>query len=206
MLFALFQVFLRLIYVWQLFFGSLCYNVLVPLLIESTIQSYLSTHHTYGLQNLPNPVPVHFFKDFIYLFLDRGEGREKERKRSIRVWLPLPYPPPGAWPTTQACALTGNPTGDSLVHRPVLNPLSHTSQGYLCILTRKKMFQHTVLAWDSAQDSSHLLVLVRVTMPQYCPPPTRENASSFVACSVFISLGIRHEVQNKLTISTMVPL
>ena len=33
------------------------------------------------------------------------------------------------WPATQACALTGNGTGDPLVHRLVLNPLSHTSQG-----------------------------------------------------------------------------
>ena len=30
-----------------------------------------------------------FFKDFIYLFLERGEGREKERERNIDVWLPL---------------------------------------------------------------------------------------------------------------------
>ena len=30
-----------------------------------------------------------FFKDFIYLFLDRGVGREKERERNINVWLPL---------------------------------------------------------------------------------------------------------------------
>ena len=26
-----------------------------------------------------------FFKDFIYLFLDRGEGQEKERERNINV-------------------------------------------------------------------------------------------------------------------------
>ena len=37
----------------------------------------------------------------------------------------------GTWPTTQACALIGNRTGNPLVHRPVLNPLSHTSQGSL---------------------------------------------------------------------------
>ena len=35
----------------------------------------------------------------------------------------------GTWPATQACALTGNRTGDPLVHRSVFNPLSHTSQG-----------------------------------------------------------------------------
>ena len=31
-------------------------------------------------------------KDFIYLFLDRGEGREWE-ERNISVWLPLTPPP-----------------------------------------------------------------------------------------------------------------
>ena len=42
---------------------------------------------------------LHFFflsffnKDFIYLFLERGEGEEKERERNINVWLPLEHPP-----------------------------------------------------------------------------------------------------------------
>ena len=68
------------------------------------------------------------FKDFIYLFLDRAEGREKERNRNISVWLPLKYPLLRTWAKTQACALTGNRTGDPLVRRPVFNPLSHTRQ------------------------------------------------------------------------------
>ena len=33
-----------------------------------------------------------FFKDFIYLFLERGKWREKERERNINVWLPLARP------------------------------------------------------------------------------------------------------------------
>ena len=72
-----------------------------------------------------------FFKKilFIYLFLERGEGKEKEKERNINVWLSLAHPPLGTWPTTQACALTGNRTSDPLVYRPALNPLSHTSQG-----------------------------------------------------------------------------
>ena len=41
----------------------------------------------------------------------------------------------GTWPATQACALTGNRTGDLLVHRPALNPLSDTSQGSLFLTT-----------------------------------------------------------------------
>ena len=77
-----------------------------------------------------------FFKKkyFIYLFSDRGEGKEKERERNINVWLPLSHSLLGTWPATQACVLTGNRTGNPLVHRPVLNPLSHTSQGYITLL------------------------------------------------------------------------
>ena len=66
-----------------------------------------------------------FFLRF-YLFIFRGKGREKERERNINVWLPVMWPPLRTWPTAQACALTGNRTGDPLLHRPALNPLSYT--------------------------------------------------------------------------------
>ena len=75
--------------------------------------------------------PLYFF--FKILFLDRGEGKEKERERNINVWLPLTHHLLGSWPATQACALTGNQTGDLLVRRPALNSLSHTSQGILVL-------------------------------------------------------------------------
>ena len=71
-----------------------------------------------------------FFKDFICLFLEREERKEKER--NINVWLPLMHPLLGTWPTTQACALTGNQTSNPLARRPALNLLSHTSQGNVC--------------------------------------------------------------------------
>ena len=44
-------------------------------------------------------------------------------------WLPLARLQLGMWPTTQAQALTGNPTNNLWVCRPVLNPLGHTIQG-----------------------------------------------------------------------------
>ena len=72
------------------------------------------------------------YKNFLiwfYLFIFRGEGKEKERERNINVWLPLTRPLLGAWLATQACALTGNQTGDSLVCRTSLYPLSYTCQG-----------------------------------------------------------------------------
>ena len=83
----------------------------------------------------------YFFKDFVYLFLDRGDWREKERERNIDVMcerytdrLPLAHPQLGTWPATQACALTENRTADPLVCRPALNPLSHTSHGYKMLI------------------------------------------------------------------------
>ena len=54
---------------------------------------------------------------------------EKERERTIHIWLPLRHLLLRTWPATQACALMGNWTGDPLIHKPALNPLSHTSQG-----------------------------------------------------------------------------
>ena len=76
-----------------------------------------------------------FFKDFIYLFLDRGEGREKEVERNIKMWLPLACPPLGTQPATQACALTWNQTGYASVHSLALYPQSNTIQGsHWCFL------------------------------------------------------------------------
>ena len=71
--------------------------------------------------------PLKKKKDFIYLFLERGKEREGEKHQCVVA--SLVRPPPGIWPATRACALTGNPTSDPLVHRLVLNPLSYTSQG-----------------------------------------------------------------------------
>ena len=65
-----------------------------------------------------------FFK-ILLIFLDRREG-------NVNVWLPVVHPLLGAWPETQARALIGiKMVSDPLVGRPVHNPLSHTSQGYV---------------------------------------------------------------------------
>ena len=54
---------------------------------------YRSNHHRPNYEvHVSNNVT--FLKDFIYLFLERGEGRE----RNINVWLPLIWPPLGTWP------------------------------------------------------------------------------------------------------------
>ena len=53
-------------------------------------------------------ISFYFLKDFIHLFLERGEREEKEREGIINVWLPLVHPMLGTWPTNQACDLTRN--------------------------------------------------------------------------------------------------
>ena len=94
-----------------------------PTIFPSLFRSKFFTYIIFSLKKI-------FFLRF-YLFIFReGGGREKERERNINVWLPLVHPLLGTWPTTQACALTGNWTSNPLVHRPALNPLSHTSQGW----------------------------------------------------------------------------
>ena len=62
------------------------------------------------------------------------EGREEEGEKHQCVVASHVAPPLGTWPTTQACALTGNRTSDSLAHSPVLNPRSHTGQGELATI------------------------------------------------------------------------
>ena len=77
------------------------------------------------------PTAILVLKDIIY-FQREGKGRKKER--NINVWLLLTHPLLETWPTTQACTLTGNLTCNPQVHRPMVNPLSHTSQGPTPIL------------------------------------------------------------------------
>ena len=53
-------------------------------------------------------------------------------------WLPLTHLQLGVWPATQTYALTGNQTYDLLVHRLVLNLLSHISQSLSLFLLKNK--------------------------------------------------------------------
>ena len=72
------------------------------------------------------------FKDCLFVFRGMGREREREGKKMCERntdWLSVTRPQLGTWPATQACALTENWTSDLWVHTPVLNPLSHTSQG-----------------------------------------------------------------------------
>ena len=71
-----------------------------------------------------------FFKKVLLIYFRQrgGEGERKGEKHQCVV-ASHELPTGGTWPTTQERALTGN--WNPLVHRLVLNPLSHTGQGWI---------------------------------------------------------------------------
>ena len=104
------------------------YIALVLKSILSDISTATPAFSLFHLHGISFSIPfIYLFKD--YLFLERGEEREKAGEWNINVWLSLTCPLLGTWLATQACALTGNWTSNTLVHRPAVNPLSYTSQG-----------------------------------------------------------------------------
>ena len=75
--------------------------------------------------------PVIFSKEFKKLFIFRergGQRREKEREKNIDGCFSC-MTQPEARPATQACAMTGNQTGNLLLCWTTASQLSHTGQG-----------------------------------------------------------------------------
>ena len=70
---------------------------------------------------------------YLFIYIERGREGEREGEKHQCVVASL-LPPTGDLATTQVCALTGNRPSKPLVHRPTLNPLSHTSQGSLLFI------------------------------------------------------------------------
>ena len=72
-------------------------------------------------------------RSYVFIFRKRKRGRKRGRETSMCDWyvyrLPLARPQLGAWLTTQARARAGNKSGNLPIRKPMLNPLSHTSQG-----------------------------------------------------------------------------
>ena len=125
------------------------------------------------------------------LFLDRG--REKERERNINVWLHLAHPHLGTWPATQACALTGNQTCDSLVCRPVLNPLSYTSQVTNIYIFFICMYIHIQLTFEQHGFELHRSIYRRI----FSIDPCSSNACVSRVNSVVLNLHMRIGKQSK---------
>ena len=104
------------------------------------------------IKSCPNSFFFKKKKRFLFIyFLERGEGREKERERNISVELPLVCPLLRTWPTTQACALTGNRTSNLLVCRMTPSPLSRTSQSKYIHILCETHCHHLVLELSSCK-------------------------------------------------------
>ena len=82
-------------------------------------------------------------------------------------WLPLAPLQLETWPASQACALIRNRTGNPLVHRLALSPLSHTSLGSYFLFNffeegpflfwpgKKSWTAHLSAQWNG-EDKAHL--------------------------------------------------
>ena len=121
-----------------------------------------------------------FIKDF-YLFLERGEVRE-ERERNINWLLPLACLQVGTWPATQAWVLSGNRTGDLLVHRLMLNPLSHTSQGILLFFIWKPTLTEEEMKGKGTCLDDHVSVYSGIW------PTSQQSCSAIFHCFQIIHL------------------
>ena len=96
---------------------------------------------------------LYLFKDFVYLFSQRGERkifrerrREGKREGDRHPSVSSHRPPTGDPARNPGMCPDGNQTGYLLVTRPALNSLSHTSQ---CkALTLKSKCQETVLLFS----------------------------------------------------------
>ena len=132
------QSFIFLLSIWH---GSLCHLLEASLLLAPVSHILLVSFYLSGFSFLVSPVHSTYFipllntgssflKKRFYLFIFRQREREEEREGEKHQCVVASHAPLlGTWPTTQACALIGNWTGNPVVCRMVLNSLSHTSQG-----------------------------------------------------------------------------
>ena len=130
-----------------------------------------------------NVILPSFIPFLIYLCLEGG----RERGRNISVWLLLMYPSLGTWSSTQACALTGNRTGNISAHRLAPKSLSHTSQGSPCILiiyylnykTDKTVFP-VLENFNKISVTGFFIVFFSISIcPPYTPLPQHISHSVF---------------------------
>ena len=101
------------------------------------------------------------------IFTFRQRGREGERERNIDVWLPLTHSVLGTQPTTQEYTLTGNLSGDPLVHRLALNPLATpTRAGFGLSIITLLMLRLSTLLWLLIQILKSLQVQLKAHFPR----------------------------------------
>ena len=115
------------------------------------------------------------------------------------MWLPLVHPSLGTWPAAQTCALSGNRAGDPSVLRPVLNPLSHTSQGFLFHFKSFPLLSLSSFIFPSAR-SNLMLILSSVFHLRHGSVFVSRNLVGFFfnifcvspQCAQFFLQGFKH--------------
>ena len=121
-----------------------------------------------------------------YLFYFQTE--QKGGRETSMCGCPSCAPTLGAQPATQACAPTGNRTSDPLVRRLALNPLNHTSQGWVNFFFLQQMVFHKFLSGKHIHGSClpNKCILIRGTYLQLAlefynlnwPSPFKRNVKS----------------------------
>ena len=72
---------------------------------------------------------IYFLKNILFVLEKGKEGKREGEKHQCAVAAHAPLVGDLTWLATQAGPLTGNQTGNPLVHRPAFNPLSHHQPG-----------------------------------------------------------------------------
>ena len=118
--------------------------------LKHTVETGPTTRCENSLQTLATLGIIHFFLIlFIYIFRERGrkgerEGKKHQRERKTLISCLSYIPWLGNKPTTQACALTKNRTGNLSLCRTIPNQLSHVSQsGIIHLLILDTMIGNT---------------------------------------------------------------
>ena len=139
---------------------------------------------------------IYFFKDFIFIIYFQREGkggRTRRRETSICVCL-LVCPLLGTWPTTEACALTGNGARDLLVRRLVSYPLDHTSQGtfHSFLTTDCQLIKDSLILFLFFKYIL-LIMLLQLSHSSPLPPPPAISIPSGNPPPQFMSMGCAYK-------------
>ena len=122
---------------------------------------------------------------FLKNFLERGregvrEGEKVQCARETSIDCLWHAPSRGTWPSTQACALTGNWTSDLLVCSMTLIPLSHTSQSNnWCLLITWKKCTRVDVKWKKQGIQIYNAYAHSYGNISLSPEPEYANAWSF---------------------------
>ena len=114
------------------------YYLVLPWLFSGNINKIFKRDNTISKYSFLKKL-FYFLRLYLFIF-QRGEGKEKERERNISVGLPLACCLLGTWPETQACALTGNRTGDPLISRLTLKSTEAHQPGHQNILEYTNLY------------------------------------------------------------------